>query len=98
MQLARHILVFLALGSFCYAAEDWPQWRGAHRTGVADPDQEPPVEFSATSDNVKWVAPIPGRGHGSPMVFGNKVFLAIADAEADTQSLMCLDRATGKPL
>ena len=86
----------LAFSLPCSAA-DWPWWRGEHRNGVADANQKPPVEFNAKS-NVRWVTPVPGRGHGSPTVFGKRVFLAIADEQAKTQSLLCVDRDTGKPL
>lgn len=76
---------------------DWPWWRGPSRDGVAAPGQEPPLEWSATR-NVLWEAPIPGRGHGSPAVVGDRVFLAAAVPEAETQSVLCLDRRTGKRL
>jgi outer membrane protein assembly factor BamB len=77
--------------------DDWPQWRGAQHDGIADPAQKPPLKFSAT-ENVRWVVPIPGRGHGSPTIYGDRIFLAAADEAARRQTLICLDRATGKSL
>lgn len=41
---------------------------------------------------------MPGRGHGSPTVVGSRIFLQTADDAAQTQSVLCFDRATGKPL
>lgn len=76
------------------ASTDWPWWRGPDRNGIA-PKQNPPLKWSAT-ENVLWQAPVPGRGHGSPTVVGDRVFLATADHEAETQSVLCFDRATGK--
>ncbi|BBO33573.1 PQQ-binding-like beta-propeller repeat protein [Lacipirellula parvula] len=78
-------------------AADWPWWRGPSRNGVANPDQTPPTEWSAT-ENVVWKTPVPGRGHSSPTVFGDHVYLATADEEAETQSIVCFDRTTGKQL
>ena len=78
-------------------AADWPWWRGPERNGVAYPAQDPPTEWSATQ-NVAWKSPIPGRGHSSPTVVGPHVYLATADDEAGTQSVLCFDRATGKQL
>lgn len=95
--IARHILV-LSLLTFTAQAADWPCWRGSKHDGIADANQTPPKEFSAASKNVRWVADIPGRGHGSPAIFGKRVFLAVADEKAKTQSLLCLDRETGKEL
>jgi len=74
-------------------ANDWPAWRGPTRDGIAAPGQNPPVHWSET-EGVLWKAPLPGRGHGSPTVVGDRVYLAIADAE--NQSLLCLNRNTGQ--
>lgn len=78
-------------------ANDWPWWRGPQRNGVANPDQDPPTEWSATK-NVVWKSAIPGRGHSSPTVVGSRVFVATADEQQDYQSVVCYDRKTGKQL
>jgi outer membrane protein assembly factor BamB len=77
------------------APSDWPWWRGPNRNGVAAADQKPPIEWNE-SKNVLWKTPVPGRGHGSPTVVGNQIFLATADHER--QSVLCYDRRTGKEL
>jgi len=74
---------------------DWPWWRGPNRDGIAASDQQPPLKWS-DAENVVWKAPIPGRGHGSPTVVGDQVFLATADEEREVQSVLCFDRRTGK--
>jgi outer membrane protein assembly factor BamB len=79
------------------APTDWPWWRGPNCNGVADPKQQPPLKWSAT-ENVLWKTPVPGRGHGSPTVVGDRVFLATADNEQQTQSVLCYHRQTGKLL
>lgn len=53
------------------------------------PKQSPPTRFSET-ENVRWVAEVPGRGHGSPIVADGKVYLATADNEAQTQWVLYL--------
>lgn len=74
---------------------DWPAWRGPTSDGVAAAGQHPPTEWSET-ENVVWSSPVPGRGHGSPTVVGDQVFLATADEEGETQSVLCYDRPTGE--
>lgn len=74
---------------------DWPWWRGPERNGVAV--GKAPVEFG-DSLNVKWKTPVPGRGHSSPIVVGNKVFLTTADKEQQVHSALAFDRSTGKRL
>ena len=97
--------VLFPLQAFCQpvddritvGAADWPWWRGPQRDGVANPNQDPPTEWSA-SRNVAWKSPIPGRGHSSPTVVGRRVYLATADEEQGTQSVLCYDRETGHQL
>jgi outer membrane protein assembly factor BamB len=52
---------------------NWPQWRGAEGSGVAN-DADAPMTWSSTQ-NIKWKTPLPGRGHSSPIVWDNKIFL-----------------------
>ncbi len=79
------------------APGDWPWWRGPNRDGIADPKQQPPIKWSDT-ENVLWQTPVPGRGHGSPIVVGDQIFLGTANAANETQSVLCFDRITGKQL
>lgn len=80
-----------------FGPSDWPFWRGPDRDGIAAADRKPPLKWSET-ENVLWKAPIPGRGHGSPIVVGERIFLATADQEKEEQMLLCFDRQTGKQL
>lgn len=79
------------------AATDWAWWRGPTRDGVAHPGQNPPLAWSSEK-NVLWKVPVPGRGHGSPTVVGDRIFLATADEAEEIQSLLCFDRETGAQL
>lgn len=76
---------------------DWPWWRGPNRDGIAHPKQQPPLKWSET-ENVLWSTPIPGRGHGSPALVGNRIFLVSAEQDKEIQSVLCIDRASGKQL
>lgn len=55
------------------ATSNWSGWRGSDGTGVSS-ETGVPLEWSATK-NIKWKTPLPGRGHSSPIVWGNRVFL-----------------------
>jgi outer membrane protein assembly factor BamB len=76
-------------------AGDWSWWRGPNRNGIAEAGQQPPVQWSETR-NVLWKAPIPGRGHASPTVHGDRIYLATADEQRQQQGLIALDRGTGE--
>ena len=58
------------------APQYWPQWRGPLGTGAA-PNATPPVEWSET-DNLRWKVPLPGRGHSSPVIWDEQIFLTTA--------------------
>ncbi|MDB5339091.1 MAG: outer rane biosis protein BamB [Planctomycetaceae bacterium] len=75
---------------------DWPWWRGPHRNGLGD-DQPVPTKLS-DKDNVVWKTPVPGRGHSSPTVVGDRVYLTTADVKQQIHYVLAFDRATGKQL
>jgi len=55
---------------------NWPQWRGPEATGAALKGN-PPTEWSETK-NVKWKIAIPGKGHATPIVWGDQMFVSTA--------------------
>ncbi len=74
--------------------KDWSGWRGPSGTGVAN-SARAPQEWSQEK-GIVWQAMIPGRGHSSPIVVGNQVFLATALDESQQQIVVAFDRKTGK--
>ena len=77
--------------------DDWPQWRGPNEDGIST---GPAVPISwkdgATPENIVWKQQIPGRGHSSPIIIGDHVYVETADEQAQVQSVLCLSRADGK--
>lgn len=55
---------------------NWPQWRGPLGSGFA-PLANPPVEWSETK-NVRWKVELPGLGHSTPIIWGDRVFVTAA--------------------
>lgn len=76
-----------------FRSGDWPGWRGPYHDGIST--ESVPTEWSE-SHNVVWKSKLPGRGHASPVVVGDQIFLATADDRAQTQSVLAVDRRTGK--
>ena len=74
--------------------DDWPQWRGA-KGDNAHPHASTPVRWDEKT-NVAWRTAIPGRGFSSPIVVGGRVYLTTADEKAQEQSLVCVNRSSGK--
>src|SRR4051794_37072217 len=70
-------------------AEEWPGWRGPRGDGTS---QEPniPVRWS-TTENVHWKAAIPGKGHSSPAIWGDRIFLTTCLEDSGKRVLLCID-------
>lgn len=67
--------IVIAAGS-TLAAANWPQWRGPHGQGISV-ETSLPTEWSPTR-HIKWKVAIAGRGHSTPVVWGDRVFLTTA--------------------
>ena len=77
-------------------AENWPGWRGPHGDGTST-EKNVPTRWSATN-NIVWQTSLPGAGHASPIVWGNRIFTVTAVPETEGRDLLCLDRESGKIL
>jgi outer membrane protein assembly factor BamB len=75
-------------------AENWPQWRGPSLNGVSG-EQNLPVRWS-TSENVAWKLGMPSKTGATPIIWGNRIFLNVADG--GNLYLWCVDKAKGEPL
>jgi outer membrane protein assembly factor BamB len=56
----------------------WPSFRGWFASGIAEGYGTPVQWDVASSQNVEWKTPIPGLGHSSPIVFGDRIFITTA--------------------
>ena len=79
VRTAATLLVCLATAGGAGAGQDpaagWPQWRGP--AGQAQAESGAPLRWSV-EENVVWKAPVEGRGHSSPIVVEDLIFLTSA--------------------
>lgn len=73
--------------------ENWPNWRGPHEDGISG-EVKLPTEWSPES-NIRWRTPIDGKGHSSPIVWNDSIFLTSALSESKSRVLWKIDRQTG---
>ncbi len=92
---AAVIIVGSVFGSRCMTADEWPRFRGPNGTGVND-DADIPAQWTPSVYN--WRVALPGGGHGSPVVWGERLFLISADPDDATRFVLCLDARNGKTL
>jgi outer membrane protein assembly factor BamB len=76
-----------------WTIDDWPCWRGPAGDNRSLGPQTP-IEWNETK-NVIWRADVPGRGHGSPCLIRDRIFLPSADDISGEQFLLCYDRKRG---
>lgn len=67
----------------------WPSFRGPVASGIADGQQLPEKWDAPAGTNIRWRTPIPGLGHSSPVVWGDRIFV--------TTAVSSLGGATFKP-
>lgn len=66
----------VCLGLFSGAsAQNWPSFRGANGAGLGDGSDPPAVWDAEKSINILWKTPIPGLGHSSPVIWGERIFV-----------------------
>lgn len=68
--------VLAAAGAGVAADENWPQWRGPGGQGISTETQVP-LDWQPDR-NIVWKTALPGSGHSSPVVWGDRIFLTAA--------------------
>jgi outer membrane protein assembly factor BamB len=85
------LVLFTALPS---AATDWPHWRGPFFDGSSD-ETDLPGSWSLT-ENVRWVAPLPGPAAATPIISAGRVFISSTVRGSDDLLALCFDAQSGK--
>ena len=85
--------VLLSISSVCLG-QNWPQWRGPFLNGSAE-IKDLPASWSET-ENKAWELKLPGDGAATPIVWGDKLFLASTDSSYVKLLALCIDINSGK--
>ena len=75
-------------------AQEWVRFRGPNGSGTSA--TELPAKWEGK--NYKWKVALPGTGHNSPVLFGNKVFVNGAKGKGAQRIVACVDAGSGKVL
>ncbi len=68
----------ISLPEAASASGSWPSFRGPQASGVAEDQDLPDSWDGVTGENILWHTPIPGLGHSSPIVWGERIFVTSA--------------------
>jgi len=77
-------------------AKYWTRWRGPSGQGIVKSGKY--RDKWSPTEGVKWKVPVPGRGHSSPIVWGDRLFLTTAHDDGARVSMIAFNRTTGKQL
>ena len=88
--IAVHVLASIA------TAENWPCWRGPRGDGTSE-EAGIAVRWSA-DENIAWKIELPGRGHASPIVWNDRIFIVTCLEDRNERLLAAIDRRSGKML
>ncbi|MBI3879021.1 MAG: PQQ-binding-like beta-propeller repeat protein [Verrucomicrobia bacterium] len=91
---SRIFVAVLGLCSLAATADEWPRFRGPNGSGFGKAD----IPAQWTDANRKWSIKLPGVGHGSPVVWGGRVFLLCGNESTGQRTVLCLNAADGRTL
>jgi outer membrane protein assembly factor BamB len=96
----RETLLIMSLGATLLSAggasaENWDRFRGPNGAGQSDAAGIP---TQWTEESYLWKQPLPGVGHSSPVVWGDRLFVTSADPATAEQIVMAYDAHSGEPL
>jgi len=72
--VAVAVAIVCLCGASSLHAQHWPRFRGPNGSGVGQGQIPAPW----AEKNIAWKIQLPGSGHGSPVVWGDRIFLQVA--------------------
>lgn len=72
-------------------AQEWTRFRGPNGSGISDTTFPP----TWTEKDFAWSVELPGSGHSSPVIWGDKVFLTCAEEQTAQRTVVCLNVKDG---
>ena len=89
---ASRVAVFLFVVSLAARAQEWTRFRGPNGSGLSEA-KTIPTQWSASDFN--WKVALPGAGHSSPVLWGEKVFVTSYDEKSGKFLVLCLNTSDG---
>ncbi|MCI0685587.1 MAG: PQQ-like beta-propeller repeat protein [Gemmataceae bacterium] len=91
--MLRSCAAFLIVAFPAHAsAQEWPRFRGPNGAGVS-----PSAAVWTEADRL-WKVKLPGKGHASPVLWGDRLFITSGDPKTEQRAVYCLDAKDGSTL
>src|SRR2546426_8356605 len=82
----------LIVCAFTITAQDWARFRGPNGTGIS---QAKGLPTKISDGDLNWKVELPGTGHSSPVLWGERIFLTTTGDKSGGISVLCLDAKDG---
>jgi outer membrane protein assembly factor BamB len=89
------IAIALAVCALDCAAQEWARFRGPNGTGISHAKTVP---TKMTEADINWKVELPGTGHSSPVLWGERIFLTSTGDKSGGISVLCLSARDGRLL
>ncbi len=95
--IARHslVLLFLLTSAAPGPAQEWTRFRGPNGSGISDAKTIP---TQWTERDFNWKMALPGPGHSSPVLWGDRIFLTTGDDRTNQLWVLCVSASQGRIL
>ncbi len=90
------VVVMCLVSATAALSANWPAWRGPRGDGVSG-EKNLPVRWSPT-ENIAWKLALPQWSGATPVIWGDTIFLNVAEADQENLSLWAVSRASGAVL
>src|SRR3954471_16014286 len=89
------LLAMLSVAAFSTEAraQEWTRFRGPNGSGISHATTMP---ANLTAADINWKVELPGVGHSSPVLWGEKIFVTSAGENEGGLNVLCLEAADGK--
>src|SRR5438094_805013 len=94
-QATAFFAAFLAGCALTGAAQEWTRFRGPNGTGLSHTKTIPTKISDA---EINWKVELPGTGHSSPVLWGERIFLTTTGDKSGGISVLCLSALDGRVL
>jgi outer membrane protein assembly factor BamB len=92
MKILSFTVVALTVATSALDAQEWTRFRGPNGTGISDAKTIP---TKISDGDINWKVPLPGTGHSSPVLWGERIFITATGDQSGGLSVLCLSAKDG---
>src|SRR5437879_29804 len=86
------LLLFVAACAMDSRGQEWTRFRGPNGTGISHAKTIP---TKISDRDINWKTELPGSGHSSPVLWGERIYLTSTGDKAGGIFVLCFESKTG---